>query len=156
MLKFLRTCVISLIVIIPNAVFAQPATTYSAQSATAVFANCLVDNLNGKERKDLAKWIFFAMAAHPEIHQYLKASSKTVEASDKYVGKLITRLLTKNCPTELRRAHQADPRAIRAGFQLVGQVAMQELMTNQNVMKAITNYGKYTDEAKIDAILKDK
>lgn len=127
-----------------------------AASPTDTFANCLVDTLNGKERKNLAKWIFFAIAAHPEIKSYSKASLKDINNSDKYVGKLITKLLTVDCPNELKNATKSNPRAIEQGFGLVGKVAMQELMTNQNVTKAISNYIQYADQEKINQVLSKK
>lgn len=120
-------------------------------SASAVddLGICLVDSLNGKERKALAKWIFFAIAAHPEINSYSSVSGKNRQESDVYIGKLITRLLTDNCPGELRKANEADPLAIQKAFELVGKVAMQELMADENVMKAITNYANYVDQEKL-------
>jgi hypothetical protein len=45
---------------------------------------------------------------------------------------------------------------MQQGFELVGRVAMQELMTNQNVTKAITNYIKYVDTDKLNKILSEK
>ena len=117
---------------------------------------CLVDSLNGKERKALAKWIFFAIAAHPEINTYSSATGEDIQESDVYIGKLITRLLTENCPGELRRANAADPMAIQNAFELVGKVAMQELMTDENVMKAITNYANYVDQEKLQAVVLGK
>lgn len=127
-----------------------------ADSPTSALGNCLVDNLNGKERKKLAKWIFFSMAAHPEIKSYSRASAKDIKKSDRYVGELITRLLTVDCPSKLRIAHASDPSAMKKAFGLVGQVAMQELMTNQNVMKTLTNYAQYADQEKIGKVLSEK
>ncbi len=128
----------------------------AAQSATNVFASCMVDALNGKERKNLAKWVFFAVAAHPEIKSYANTTPQDIEKSDKYVGTLITRLLTENCPKELQAASKEDPLALQKGFQLVGQVAMQELMADQSVMQAISNYARYADQDKINGILSNK
>ena len=127
-----------------------------ASSPTEAFANCMVDNLNGKERKNLAKWIFFAIAAHPEIKSYSNVISKDIKESDKYVGKLITRLLVANCPNELKKANKSNPLAAQQGFELVGRVAMQELMTNQAVTKAITNYIQYADQEKLNKVLSEK
>jgi len=141
---------LSLIIVSAALLVAQPAL---ANSPTNQFANCLVDTLNGKERKNLAKWIFLAIGSHPEISSYSNATSETIEESDKYVGKLVTRLLTEDCPTQLAAALKADPLAINKGFELVGQVAMQELMANPATMSALTNYTKYTDQAKINALL---
>jgi hypothetical protein len=127
-----------------------------AVSPTDEFANCLVDTLNGKERRNLAKWIFFAIAAHPQIKTYSSASPEDIEESDKYVGELITKLLTVDCPTELRTAFKSNPLAAQQGFELVGKVAMQELLTNQDVMKAISNYVKYADQEEINKVLSQK
>ncbi len=127
-----------------------------AASPTNVFATCLVDNLNGKERKSLAKWIYLAMAAHPEIKPLSSASEADIQKSDKYIGKLITKLLTVDCPSELNTASKSNPRALQNGFGLVGKVAMQELMSNKNVTKALTNYIKYADLDKIKKITRQK
>ena len=94
------------------------------------------------------------MAAHPEIKSLSSASSKDIQKSDESIGKLITKLLTVDCPNELNKASKSNPQAVEQGFGLVGKVAMQELMTNQNVNKALTNYIKYTDLEKIKQITK--
>ena len=54
---------------------------------------CLMDSTSGKDRKDLVKWIFFAMAAHPELKQY--AAAGTVTAADegsRRMGALVSRV----------------------------------------------------------------
>lgn len=124
-----------------------------ADSSTNELANCLVDNLNGKERRNLAIWIFLSMAAHPEIKSYSNVNKKDVKESDEFVGKLITRLLTVDCSHSLKKAHSSDPLAMQKAFELVGKVAMQELMTNQDVMKSLINYAQYADVEKINKIL---
>ena len=35
-------------------------------------------NTSGKDRKDLARWIFLAMAAHPEMKQHASANASTL------------------------------------------------------------------------------
>lgn len=127
-----------------------------ADSQTDIFAKCMVNNLNGKERTNLAKWIFFSIAAHPEIKSYSSVSQKEQKASDEYVGKLITRLLTSDCSKELKMANKVDPLAVRSAFELVGKVAMQELMANEDVMKAVTNYALYADKEKLNKILSEE
>ena len=145
--------IIKVLVLFMGLVIGAPAL---AETPTNVFARCMVDTLNGKERKNLAKWIFFSIAAHPEIKSYSSATQKDVESSDKFVGKLITRLLADDCPNELKKANKSDPRAVEKGFELVGKVAMQELMTNQNVMKTLVNYARYADQERISKVLSEK
>ncbi|GIC76922.1 hypothetical protein [Moritella sp. F3] len=124
-----------------------------ASTPTEQLGTCLVDSLNGKERKKLAKWIYFSIGSHPEIKSFMSATDANIQESDQYVGKLITKILTVDCPKELYAANKSDPLAIQKAFELVGKVAMQELMTNQDTIKAITNYAAYTDQRKINAIL---
>lgn len=124
----------------------------SAQTAEAL-GSCLVDSLDGKERKRLARWIFFSMAAHPEINSYLEATPKDIQSNDEYVGQLVTRLLAEDCPNELKAANAQDPRAVEKSFELVGQVAMQELMRNDEVRTAISNYARHADTKKISAVI---
>ena len=124
-----------------------------ASTPTEALGTCLVDTLNGKERKNLAKWIYFAIGSHPEIKSFMNATPDNIQKSDEYVGKLITKILTVDCPKELSVANKSDPLAIQKAFEWVGQVAMQELMANQDTMKALTNYAAYTDQEKINEIL---
>lgn len=124
----------------------------SVSADTQALGTCLTDSLNGKERKLLVKWIYFAMANHPE----LKANSKISEAdrvnSDKATGELITRLFVQDCPEEAKLAQKSDPMAVQKAFEFVGQVAMGELMTNEKVISGISTYVQYTDQNKINAL----
>ncbi len=124
-----------------------------SDEATDKLGSCMVDALSGKERKQLAKWIFFAIASHPEIKSYSKATAEDIDETDEIIGKLITRLLTRDCPEELQAAYRSNPLALQRSFELVGQVAMQELMNEQSVMASITGYAKYTDLEKINLLL---
>ncbi|MCP4279261.1 MAG: hypothetical protein GY776_04520, partial [Alteromonas sp.] len=53
----------------------------------------------------------------------------------------------------LAAAHKENPLAIQKGFELVGQVAMQEIVTNEATMVALTEYAKYADMKKIRGVL---
>lgn len=48
---------------------------------------------------------------------------------------------------------KCTPLAIQKAFEWVGKVAMQELMTDQGVMAAISNYVNYADQEKFGALL---
>ncbi|MED5526319.1 hypothetical protein [Gallaecimonas pentaromativorans] len=120
-----------------------------AADASANLGQCLIDSLNGRERKQLAQWIFFAMSKHPDIQQYAKVSAQDITLSNKSTGALITRLLTEDCPAQASAALKTSPTAWQGAFQMVGQVAMQELMTNPDVSAAVTGYTQYLDMDKI-------
>src|SRR5262245_26345443 len=74
-----------------------------AQAQSDILGTCVTDNASGRDRKDLAKWIFLAMAAHPEIKQYATGiSPATVEQLNRTMAALVTRLLTDSCANETR------------------------------------------------------
>jgi hypothetical protein len=145
MKKTLNTFVLLVAMLICSPVFSQ--------TTTEALSGCLSDNLTGKERKSLAKWIFLAMGTHPEIKSYSNASADDIKTNDEYMGKLITRLLTVDCPSKLKAAHDFDPSSLQKAFEIMGRVAMQELLASTEVQKSITGYTKFTDLAKVSKVL---
>ena len=132
----------------------NPITTYANQ-ASQKLGVCLVDSLNGKERKELAKWIYFGMSTHSTIKPYSKATQKDFDNMNKYVGALITRLLTTNCPVIANKAlKESGSSALEFAFGVLGKVAMQELMTEPGVTKALGAFEKYLDRDKFDKTFK--
>lgn len=125
----------------------------SAATPTEEFSVCLVDSLNGKERKVFARLVFFSMAAHPEIESFSKIKKSDLKKTSKSIGKIFTRLLTVDCPGELKAANDSDPLALQRAFELVGQVAMQELMTNDAVSEAMAGFSKYADMQAIQNVV---
>lgn len=124
----------------------------SAGPATDAMTTCLADNSTGKDRKDLARWIFVGIAAHPEIRELSSISQATRERMDQRVADIVTRLLTENCPEQARLALDSEgAAAFEAAFGSVGRLAMQELMSNKEVNTAFGAYEKYLDKAKFEA-----
>ncbi|QDP01619.1 hypothetical protein FNC98_09895 [Thalassotalea sp. PS06] len=124
-----------------------------ANTQSDQLASCMVDSLNGKERKKLAQWIFFAMSAHPEIEVYSRVTQENRDETDQYIGNLLTRLLTKDCPEQASAVlKSSNSTGMGNAFRLVGQVAMRELMTNSNVSNAIANFEQHMDSAKISQL----
>ena len=130
--------------------FSGPA---AAGPASDALATCMIDYLTGKERKELGKWIFLGMSAHPEISQYSNVTGEIRDESDQYIGNLITRLLTDDCLAEARTAVSTESSvAFASAFELVGKVAMQELMTDSNVSNALAGFEKYLDSEKLESL----
>lgn len=128
-----------------------------ADPASDSLGVCLVDSITGKERKQIAQWLFFAMAAHPEIKEFSKVPEESRNSSNEFLAKLVTRLLTENCPSQTKLAVKENgAAAIRGAFELVGRVAMQELMTDKDVTNSVGAYEKYLDKAKIGAVMSEE
>ena len=146
----------SFAVIVLIAVLSCSKVAMASPSSEALGA-CMADALTGKERKNLAQWIFFAIAAHPEIRRFANVSTQDQTQIDQYTGQLITRLLTEDCAPQVRVALQKDGNeALNSAFETVGKVAMQELMTDKDVNASISGYAKYLDEQKVRQVLDKK
>ncbi len=114
---------------------------------------CLTDSLDGKERKSLAKWIFFGMSTHSTIEQYSSISAADIENSDRYVGFLITRLLTEDCPEQAKSAfEEGGTGGLEYAFRIVGRVAMQEIMTEPKVTQSLGAFEKYLDRERFSQV----
>jgi len=126
----------------------------SAASLLENASTCLADSTNGKDRKDLARWIFLAMASHPEIKNLSAATPEAADQASRSTGALFTRLLTENCPNEIRALVKAEGTGgIKKAFEFLGQLAMQELMSNRDVAGNLTAFERYVDMPKISAVL---
>jgi len=118
---------------------------------------CMVDSMTGKERKQIAQWLFFAMAVHSENKEFSKVTNEAKKKSNEFVGKLVTRLMTENCPVQTKKAVQEEgSEAMKGAFGLVGKVAMQELMTNKDVTDSLSGFEKFLDKDKLNAVLLEK
>src|SRR3569623_1186067 len=91
------------------AAFALSVVTPSyAGPATDDLSLCLADNTTGKDRKDLAKWMFVAMSAHPELKSLGNISDADRSQADRTTAAIFTRLLTQSCVEQTKRAYAID------------------------------------------------
>jgi hypothetical protein len=127
----------------------------SAGPASAPLISCFADNTSGRERKELARWLFSSMSARPELRDIASATAPLREQSSQSVGRLFTRLLSESCPAQYRAAAKAEgSTAVGEAFESLGKLAMQELMTSADVRAAIGGFEKFVDR-KIEAALKE-
>src|SRR5579862_8332624 len=114
-----------------------------AQEPVDALRTCVADNTSGKDRKDLAKWIFFAMAAHPEIKPYAGTNvSAAADESSQKMAALVTRLLTDSCLSEVRAVVKTGQgtQAVKVASEGLGQLAMQELSADKAVQGAMGQF----------------
>jgi len=122
----------------------------AAGPATDAVSTCLVDHTSSRDRKDLARWFVIAMSAHPEIKTMLTIGAQAHEDADRKTANLFMRLITVDCPTEMRAAMQADGQlAFKVAFGKLGEVAVQELMTDPDVRASMGGVEKYIDNARL-------
>jgi hypothetical protein len=167
----LRKLLLTTIVTIPLAVQAQTPTTIrtisNVRQLTATelteraqdnLSKCLADNTSSKDRNDLTRWVLFAMASHPEFKKYSSNDvASAMEDSHKLAAEIFTKLLAENCQEQTRVAEErGGAAAIGHAFKSVGQLAMQELISDSNVKTNLSAFEKYIDRSKFKKIFEPK
>jgi hypothetical protein len=128
-----------------------------AGPSSDALANCLVDKSSGRDRKDLARWFVVALSAHPEISGMFTMTPAEREDADRKTGRLFTRLVSVDCANEMRAAVKADgSQAFKTGFGKLGEVAVQELMSDAKVQASMNTMEKYIDSDAVKAALAAK
>lgn len=128
-----------------------------AGPATDALSTCLADNTTGKDRKEMARWVFVGMASHPEIKTLSNVTQENRDTFDKTMANLVTRLMTENCLAQARSAMEKDGgEAFKVAFGVVGKLAMQELMSNPNVNASFSDFAKYIDQKKLNSAFANK
>lgn len=123
-----------------------------AGPATDALSACLADNTTGKERKELAKWVFVGISSHPAMRDISRATPALREQVNQRTGAMLTRLLTENCPQQARRViREEGGHGLEQSFSSLGKLAMQELMGNAEVNAAIGGFANYLDQEKLRA-----
>lgn len=148
-LRMLRCLLVVMLMQIPGLAFADTA---------AALSSCVADNTSGKQRKDLARWVFFAMAAHPDLASYTTPELGAArEETDRTTADLFVHLITEQCPGEASAAFaERQTAGIQVAFEELGRLAMLELMSHSDTTAAMSNFEKYLDNDKIAAVLHGK
>ncbi len=115
---------------------------------------CLSNATTGKDRVALTQWLYLSMAQHPSMKEVSTTQAGKKSATDKNFGELLTRLITKDCANEFNASAKVHGQAvITQSFAFLGQLAMQELMTNQAVAASAEAFQKHADMKKIQEVI---
>jgi hypothetical protein len=116
-------------------------------------AKCLVKSSAAADRTAFIKWMFAAIALHPDAQSMANITSQQREELNKAAGTLFQRLLLESCRSETQQAIRFEgPQTIAYAFQIFGQAAARELITNPSVAGAMSGLNKYLDEEKLKAL----
>ena len=141
-------------VIIGAAINGAPA---KAGPATDALSACLADSTTGKDRKDMARWVFVGMATHPEIKDFSNITDGKRDEIDRIVARLFTKLLAEKCPVQAKLAMKNDGSvAIGSAFKTIGGLAMQELMSNPRVDASFTKFTEYIDKKELNEVFPNR
>ena len=116
-------------------------------------AKCLVQSTSKADRINLVRWFFSAMSVHPAVKPLTNVSPREMDNSNRTMAQLFTRLLTESCREKTRLAVQYEgPQSLQSSFQLLGQVASQDLISHPDVTRSMGGFTQYFDQKKFDGL----
>jgi hypothetical protein len=87
----------------------------------------------------------------------LVAILQATEEAHKNAAATFTRLVTESCAQQTQAAFKAGgTKALEVPFRTLGQLAMQELMSNRDVSASMSAFDKYIDKDKLNQVLSGK
>ena len=119
-------------------------------------SRCLVVSADESDRSALIYWVFRIIAEHPDIKNEIGNVFSEIQKtrSDLDVAEIFTKLVVDKCPSETREAWQYEQElALQAAFEVLGKVAMQELMTHPVVNAEAEKFAEYLDEGKLSRVM---
>lgn len=115
-------------------------------------SRCLVASTSSAEKTTLVRSIFGNAALHPQVSDISALSGDQRSQIDKTAAQLLQKLLTQSCRDAFGKAARYEAAAaMQTSFGVLGQVAMQELMSDPAVSKGFSAIGQFVDEAAIKA-----
>jgi hypothetical protein len=126
------------------------ATPATAGPATDTLSTCLVQHTSPADRQLLVRWIFAAMASHPDVKDMSAVKPEVARKLNQDTGALFQELVVVRCRAETTAAFAADGQAaINGAFEVLGKVATQGLMGDPKVDAFIGEMAASLDPAKL-------
>lgn len=128
-----------------------------AGSYTDDLTKCIVESTTTEDRTEFVKWVFSAVSLHPAVKSITSVSEAQLEEANKKTAKLFMRLLTDSCMQKAEKAIKYEGQiALQSSFQILGQIAGQELFSSPEVTAAMESLAKHIDIEKIESLLGTK
>lgn len=108
---------------------------------------CVVSGASSTDKATLVRWMFSAISANPAVSSMVSLSQAQRDANTKAAADLMQRLLLKDCrPQAVTAIKNEGATAIETSFEVLGQVAAREMMSEPHAMAEIQRLGSYTDK----------
>jgi hypothetical protein len=119
-------------------------------------AKCMVRTSNPADRAEFVKFLFSAMAQHPDVSSMANIPRRQMEATVKASGELIQRLLLQSCRSETQQAIRYEGmEAVFYSYQFYGQAMAAELFGNPMVAAKMKDLNNYLDADKFKAFAEE-
>lgn len=127
----------------------QPASAQGVaypNEASRQLGECIALATSGRDRLVTVRWFATSLGLAPQVSDAIKVDRDAKDQADQEMAALFTRLFTEDCRAEAQVLMEArDGPGIQAAGGRLGQIAMQELMTDPKVLEAMMGYLAHVD-----------
>jgi hypothetical protein len=130
------------------------ATPASADIYADDLSRCLVRSTSAEDRIAFTQWMFSAMSTNPNVAGLANVTTEQRASYSRTTALLMQRLLLEDCRAETIAAIRYEGEAtIATSFEVVGRVAMTELMNDPAVAAELNGLGDSLDEARWEELM---
>ena len=121
--------------------------------ASRQLGECIALSTSGKDRVLTARWFAASLGSAPQVADAVTVDPAAKVEADREMAALFTRLFTQDCAKEAAPLmNSGDMAGIQAAGGRLGQIAMQELMSDPQVLQAMMSYIVYIDQSAFDKL----
>jgi hypothetical protein len=126
----------------------------AAAQAEQALSQCLLRSVDADDKRALVNWIFAVMARHPDVRPMSRMDAATDEKVGRAASDVLERLLADRCASEVRAVVRTSSfENVGNSFQVLGKVAMQDLMAHPDVEAGVGDLLKYVDFERVSRSL---
>jgi hypothetical protein len=102
------------------------------------------------------RWMFSALALHPQVKQYARITPEERSDMTKKVGALFARLVMVDCRKQAGLAIKYEGNsAFERSFEVLGETASRNLFSDPNVAKGMEGLGDSFDANELKKIIEE-
>jgi len=113
-------------------------------------SQCLVASVTEEDKTALVRWIFGAVASHPEVADIAKLTPEAWLGISRDSASVFEKLIADKCASQSREAIINEGMAgYKSAFETLGATAMGGLMSDPSVAEAIAGLDAHLSEEKL-------
>lgn len=121
-----------------------------AGEAGEALSKCLSDATTPDDRRALVRWIFSAIAEHPDLKEFTTIDAARRDQIESESVAVFERLIIKDCTAQTRLAlMQEGTDGFQAAFKTLGELAMGGVVEDAQVQASMARLGERIDEQRI-------
>lgn len=121
-----------------------------AGAAGEALSQCLTDSTTPDDRRALVRWIFSAIAVHPDLKEFTTIDAAKREQIESESVAVFERLIIKDCTAQTRSAlMQEGTEGFQAAFKTLGELAMGGVVEDTQVQASMAQLGERIDKQRV-------